>query len=68
MKPVAAVIGALAVCVGFALIFTAFLLMPFLVLAISTGALYASGWRKSRSRGEHVEPSAAAAAGSGEDG
>ncbi len=66
MKPVAAVIAALALCIGFALIFTAFLLMPFLVLAISTGALYASGWRKSRSRGAQAEGSATA--GSGEDG
>jgi hypothetical protein len=68
MNPVLAVVSALALCVGFVLIFTAFLLMPFLVLTISTGALYAAGWRKKHSRTAKSEPSAGATAGGGEDG
>jgi hypothetical protein len=67
MNPVRAVISALALCVGFALIFTAFLLMPFLVLAISTGGLYAAGWRKRRSRGAHSNQSSDATTESDED-
>ena len=67
-NPVVAVISALGVCIGFVLMFTAFLLVPFLVVAIATGDLYAAGWRKKRSRVAHSEPSADVTAGGGEGG